>query len=56
MLKESPDLVVYKVFIDRDLLQYDEIWAAAGTSRAVFRTTPQELVQMTQGEVVDVKE
>jgi len=45
-----------RVLIDRDLLQYEEIWAAAGTPNAVFRTTPEELVQITGGEVVDVRE
>ncbi|MFL6232792.1 MAG: YbaK/EbsC family protein [Thermoanaerobaculia bacterium] len=45
-----------RVVIDRDLLQYEEIWAAAGTPNAVFRTTPEELARITQGEIVDVKE
>ncbi len=44
-----------RVVIDRDLLQYEEIWAAAGTPNAVFRTTPEELVRITRGEVTDVK-
>jgi prolyl-tRNA editing enzyme YbaK/EbsC (Cys-tRNA(Pro) deacylase) len=39
-------------FIDRDLLQYDEIWAAAGSPHAVFRLTPNDLQNMTGGEVV----
>lgn len=39
-------------FIDRDLLQYDEIWAAAGSPHAVFRLTPDDLQSMTGGEVV----
>lgn len=39
-------------FIDRDLLQYPEIWAAAGTPHAVFRLTPAELVAITGGRVV----
>ena len=39
-------------FIDRDLLQYDEIWAAAGSPHAVFRLTPDDLQKMTVGEVV----
>jgi prolyl-tRNA editing enzyme YbaK/EbsC (Cys-tRNA(Pro) deacylase) len=39
-------------FIDRDLLQYDEIWAAAGSPHAVFRLTPGDLQDMTGGEVV----
>ncbi len=45
-----------RVAIDRDLLQYPEIWAAAGTPHAVFRTTPDELVRMTGGEVLDLRE
>jgi prolyl-tRNA editing enzyme YbaK/EbsC (Cys-tRNA(Pro) deacylase) len=32
-----------RIFIDEDLLQYDEIWAAAGTPRALFKLTPQDL-------------
>jgi prolyl-tRNA editing enzyme YbaK/EbsC (Cys-tRNA(Pro) deacylase) len=44
-----------QIFIDKDLLQYDEIWAAAGTPNAVFRLTPQELQQITAGQVVSVK-
>jgi prolyl-tRNA editing enzyme YbaK/EbsC (Cys-tRNA(Pro) deacylase) len=39
-------------FIDRDLMQYDEIWAAAGSPHAVFRLTPDDLQSMTGGEVV----
>jgi prolyl-tRNA editing enzyme YbaK/EbsC (Cys-tRNA(Pro) deacylase) len=42
-------------FIDRDLLQYDVVWAAAGTSRHVFPITPQELVRITGGLVGDLK-
>jgi prolyl-tRNA editing enzyme YbaK/EbsC (Cys-tRNA(Pro) deacylase) len=34
-------------YLDRDLSQYDEIWAAAGTPYAVFRLTPGELQRMT---------
>src|SRR6202171_2585098 len=36
-------------FIDRDLLQYDVVWAAAGTPRHVFPIAPQELVRITGG-------
>jgi prolyl-tRNA editing enzyme YbaK/EbsC (Cys-tRNA(Pro) deacylase) len=43
-----------KIFIDQDLLQYPEIWAAAGTPHAVFRLTPQELVNMTSGKIIKV--
>jgi prolyl-tRNA editing enzyme YbaK/EbsC (Cys-tRNA(Pro) deacylase) len=41
--------------IDEDLLQFREIWAAAGHPRAVFQLTPEELVQMTKGRVICVK-
>ena len=41
--------------IDQDLLQYDRIWAAAGTPKAVFRITPPELVRATGGKVAEVK-
>lgn len=41
-------------YIDRDLLQYGEIWAAAGTPHAVFRLTPQDLTRISAGEVVSI--
>ena len=40
-----------KTFIDQDLLQYPEIWAAAGTPHAVFRLTPSDLLRMTGAKV-----
>lgn len=43
-------------FIDEDLLQYEEIWAAAGTPNAVFKLAPKDLMRMTEGQVGDVKE
>ena len=43
-----------ETFIDMDLLQYPEIWAAAGTPHAVFRLTPADLMRMTGGKVVQV--
>jgi Cys-tRNA(Pro) deacylase len=44
-----------KIFIDEDLLQYEQIWAAAGTPHAVFRLTPEELKMITNGTVISVK-
>ena len=41
-------------FIDADLLRLPEIWAAAGTPNAVFRLTPEELVEITGGRVVAI--
>lgn len=42
------------IFIDEDLLQYDIIWAAAGTPNAVFRLAPADLLPMTGGQVIKV--
>jgi prolyl-tRNA editing enzyme YbaK/EbsC (Cys-tRNA(Pro) deacylase) len=44
-----------EIFIDEDLLKYDEIWAAAGTPNAVFKLTPSDLVKMTGGRVISIK-
>lgn len=44
-----------EIFIDEDLLKYDEIWAAAGTPNAVFKLTPSDLVEMTGGRVITIK-
>jgi len=43
------------VLLDEDLIQYEEIWAAAGTPRAVFKLTPDDLQKITDGKVVAVK-
>jgi len=42
-------------FIDQDLWQFSEIWAAAGHSNAVFKLTPDELARMTGGQVIAIK-
>ena len=44
-----------EIFIDQDLLQYEVIWAAAGSPHAVFKLTPQDLVKMTGGLVTSIK-
>lgn len=41
-------------YIDRDLLDYKEIWAAAGTPNAVFRLRPTDLIKMTAGRVISI--
>jgi prolyl-tRNA editing enzyme YbaK/EbsC (Cys-tRNA(Pro) deacylase) len=43
------------IFIDEDLLQYEVIWAAAGTPHAVFKLTPPDLIKMTGGRVISIK-
>ena len=42
------------LFIDPDLLQYDVVWAAAGTWNDVFAIDPRELVRVSGGTVVDL--
>jgi prolyl-tRNA editing enzyme YbaK/EbsC (Cys-tRNA(Pro) deacylase) len=41
--------------IDEDLLDYDEVWAAAGTPRDVFAVAPPELVRLTGGTVTTLR-
>lgn len=43
------------VFIDPDLLQYDEVWAAAGTWHDVFPIAPDDLVRASNGRVIDLR-
>jgi prolyl-tRNA editing enzyme YbaK/EbsC (Cys-tRNA(Pro) deacylase) len=42
-------------FIDVDLLQYERVWAAAGTPHAVFQLDPADLGRITGGQLVDIK-
>ena len=43
-----------RMFVDQDLLEFDELWAAAGTSSANFAITPDALVRATGGTVCDL--
>ena len=42
-------------YIDEDLLQYADVWAAAGTPNAVFNLPSADLVKITGGKIVRVK-
>jgi Cys-tRNA(Pro) deacylase len=44
-----------RVFIDPDLLQWPEVWAAAGTWNDVFGIEPHKLVEASGGVVTDLK-
>ena len=48
-------LLPLETYIDEDLLQYDQIWGAAGTPNAVFEMIPTDLEKMTGGKVIRVK-
>ena len=43
------------VFLDRDLLAHDGIWAAAGAPNAVFALSPRDLPALTGGIYEDIK-
>jgi Cys-tRNA(Pro) deacylase len=44
-----------RVFVDQDLLQYDEVWAAAGTWNDNFGANPNDIVRVAGGVVADLK-
>lgn len=41
-------------YIDRDLLEYEIVWAAAGTPFAVFPVEPEKLASALQADIIDV--
>ncbi len=43
-----------RVFVDPDLLQYDEVWAAAGTWNDNFGANPNDIVRVAGGVVTDL--
>jgi prolyl-tRNA editing enzyme YbaK/EbsC (Cys-tRNA(Pro) deacylase) len=43
-----------RTFIDEDLLQYDTVWAAAGTPNAIFAVDPEALRAAVEAHVVSV--
>ena len=45
---------VLRTLIDEELIACSEIWAAAGTPRAVFRLLPDDLVALSGGQVIAV--
>ena len=42
------------VYVDEDLLRWEEVWAAAGTWTDVFPITPDDLVRVSGGTVADL--
>ena len=44
-----------RVFVDPDLLRYDEVWAAAGTWNDNFGANPNDIVRVAGGVVTDLK-
>lgn len=48
--------VIDFIYIDRDLLNLDEVWAAAGTANAVFCIKSQDLLKATGGKSINIQE
>lgn len=46
---------IIDTFIDEDLLQFEELWAAAGTPNAVFRLCSADLNQITNGKIISIQ-
>ena len=44
-----------RVFVDPDLLQYDEVWAAAGTWNDNFGAAPADILRVAGGVLADLK-
>lgn len=44
-----------ETFIDDDLLQLNELWAAAGTPHAVFSLHSSDFISLTGGKVISIK-
>lgn len=42
-------------YLDEDLLQYEVVWAAAGTPHAVFPIHPRDLLRITGAVILNVK-
>ena len=42
-------------YMDQDLLQYETVWAAAGTPNAIFEVDPEELRAAVSAHVIAVK-
>ncbi len=46
---------IFPIFLDEDLMIFGQVWAAAGTSRAVFTIAPAALAQLTRATISNLK-
>ncbi len=44
-----------ETYIDQDLLQWEKVWAAAGTPHAVFQVKSEDLQKLTEGKIIEIK-
>lgn len=43
-----------RTLVDQDLMEYDSVWAAAGTPHALFELKPSVLLEITEGRLVRI--
>jgi prolyl-tRNA editing enzyme YbaK/EbsC (Cys-tRNA(Pro) deacylase) len=48
--------VISHIYIDQDLMTFEDVWAAAGTPNAVFQLKSKDLMEMTNGKVISIQE
>lgn len=46
---------IHKIFIDEDLLEFEKLWAAAGTPNAVFSLHSRDLENLISGKIIAIK-
>jgi prolyl-tRNA editing enzyme YbaK/EbsC (Cys-tRNA(Pro) deacylase) len=46
---------IHLIFLDEDLLKFDQLWAAAGTPNAVFSLHSNDLLRLTNGKIIAIK-
>lgn len=47
--------IINHIFFDQDLLNFETVWTAAGTSHAVMNMKTKDLIQMTQSKIILIK-
>lgn len=46
---------IIDVYIDKDLLNFEFVWAAAGTPNSVFKIDSNTLVKVTNAKIIEIK-
>jgi prolyl-tRNA editing enzyme YbaK/EbsC (Cys-tRNA(Pro) deacylase) len=47
--------IIDLIFVDEDILNFNEMWAAAGTPNAVFNINSKDLIRITNGKIISIK-
>ncbi len=43
-----------RTLLDKDLMQYDQVWASAGTADSLYSVNPTELAKLARAEIIEV--